>query len=61
MDMYVMGIPSVEDWGFVLKESDFPESVTIYCGFLMTGMTLAFEDRTVDALVNIILAIAGNA
>ena len=61
MDMYVMGIPSVDEWGFELKKGDFPDSVTTYCGFLMTGMTLAFDDRVVDLLVNIVVVIAGNA
>ena len=50
----------VEEWGFILKDQDFPTSVTTYCSFLMTTMTLAFDDGVVDDLVNIVVTIAGD-
>ena len=58
MEMFTSG--PVEEWGFILKDQDFPTSVTTYCSFVMTTMTLAFEDDAVDELVNFIVAIAGD-
>ena len=58
MEMFTSG--PVEEWGFTLKDQDFPTSVTTYCSFVMTTMTLAFEDDTVDELVKIIVSIAGD-
>ena len=58
MEMFISG--PVEEWGFILKDQDFPTSVTTYCSFVMTTMTLAFDDDMVDDLVNTILAVAGD-
>ena len=58
MEMFLSG--PVEEWGFILKDQDFPTSVTTYCSFVMTTMTLAFDDKVVDNLVDTILAVAGD-
>ena len=58
MDMYLDS--PIEEWGFILKDGDFPTSVTTYCSFLMTAMTFGFENQIVDELVNIVVAIAGD-
>ena len=58
MEMFISG--PVEEWGFILKDQDFPTSVTTYCSFVMTTMTLAFDDDVVDDLVNTLLAVAGD-
>ena len=58
MEMFTSG--PVEEWGFILKNQDFPTSVTTYCSFVMTAMTLAFDDGVVDDLVNIVVTIAGD-
>ena len=50
----------IEEWGFILKDGDFPTSVTTYCSFVMTAISFAFEDDVVDELLKIILAIAGD-
>lgn len=57
MEMFRFG--PVEEWGFILKDQDFPTSVTTYCSFIMTTMTLAFDNDVVDDIVNIIIAVAG--
>ena len=36
MEMFTSG--PVEEWGFILKDQDFPTSVTTYCSFVMTTM-----------------------
>ena len=58
MDMYLDS--PIEEWGLILKDGDFPTSITTYCSFLMTAMTFGFENEIVDELVNIVVAIAGD-
>jgi hypothetical protein len=58
MDMFLNS--PIEEWGFILKDGDFPTSVTTYCSFVMTAMTLGFEEEVVDELVKIVVAIAGD-
>ena len=58
LDMFLSD--SEDEWGFTLKNGDFPTSVTTYCSFIMTAMTMAFEDDIVDGLVSIVVAVAGD-
>ena len=58
MDMFLDS--PIEEWGFILKDGDFPTSVTTYCSFVMTAMTFGFDNEIVDGLVNIVVAIAGD-
>ena len=61
MDMKMYLSAPIEEWGFILKDADFPTSVTTYCSFVITALTFAFEDNVVDNLVKIIVALAEDA
>ena len=58
MEMYLNS--PIEEWGFILKDGDFPTSVTTYCSFVMTALTFGFEEDAVDELVKIVVTIAGD-
>ena len=53
IDMYIE-VP-VEEWGTILRETDFPDLRVSMCGFFVTALTLLYPEDTVDELAAYLL------
>ena len=53
IDMYIE-VP-VEEWGTILRETDFPDLRLTMCTYFVTAMTLLYPEDTVDELAAYLL------
>ena len=53
IDMYIE-VP-VEEWGTILRETDFPNLRIGMCGYFVTVLTLLYPEETVDELAAYLL------
>ena len=45
----------VEEWGTILKETDFPDLRLTMCTYFVTAMTILYPEDTVDELASYLL------